>query len=75
MLRRLDHHNIVRYLGSVIEGSSLYIFLDYVSGGSITALIKNFGRFGEPLMRHFTSQVRVRVCLYIAESCSSGGHS
>jgi serine/threonine protein kinase len=34
-----------------VEDNTLYIFLEYVSGGSITQLIQKFGLFNEQVRR------------------------
>lgn len=58
LMKDLDHPHIVRYLGADIEGSdSLYIFLEYVPGGSIARLVAQFGVFQEPLIRRYTHQI------------------
>jgi serine/threonine protein kinase len=36
---------------------SLYVFLEYVSGGSIHSMLERFGRFSEPLVRLYTRQL------------------
>lgn len=36
---------------------SLYVFLEYVSGGSIHSMLERFGRFSEPLVRVYTRQL------------------
>jgi mitogen-activated protein kinase kinase kinase len=35
----------------------LNIFLEYVPGGSVTALLRNYGAFEEALCRHFVRQI------------------
>ena len=47
-MRSLEHPNIVRYLGAdvVDEKGELHIFQEWVPGGSITDLLKQYaGRF------------------------------
>jgi hypothetical protein len=43
LLRSFRHANIVRYIGTEINPSALSIFLEYVPGGSLKALIDKFG--------------------------------
>ncbi|KAK9360128.1 kinase-like domain-containing protein [Lipomyces starkeyi] len=57
LLRDLHHENIVQYLGSNSDGQYLNIFLEYVPGGSVAALLNNYGPFEEPLIRTFVRQI------------------
>ncbi|OLL21636.1 Protein kinase byr2 [Neolecta irregularis DAH-3] len=57
LLRELQHENIVQYLGSNSDDTHLNIFLEYVPGGSVTALLNNYGAFEEPLIRNFVRQI------------------
>ncbi|KAI8146131.1 hypothetical protein BJV82DRAFT_406469 [Fennellomyces sp. T-0311] len=59
MLRDLDHDNIVQYLGYGRDDDEgvVNIFLEYVSGGSISSRLALHGAFEEPLVRHFTRQI------------------
>ncbi|EIN07318.1 Pkinase-domain-containing protein [Punctularia strigosozonata HHB-11173 SS5] len=57
LLKNLQHENIVQYLSSSTDDEYLNIFLEYVPGGSITALLRNYGAFEEPLVRNFVRQI------------------
>ena len=57
LLKTLQHENIVQYLDSFADGTHLNIFLEYVPGGSIVALLRNYGAFEEPLVRNFVRQI------------------
>lgn len=57
MLRDLDHDNIVQYLGYGRDNDVVNIFLEYVSGGSISSRLSLQGAFEEPLVRYFTRQI------------------
>ncbi|RWW69600.1 hypothetical protein BHE74_00022786 [Ensete ventricosum] len=46
----IDHHY------RCIE-DKLYIYLEYVSGGSIHKLLQEYGQFGEPAIRSYTQQI------------------
>jgi serine/threonine protein kinase len=35
----------------------LYIYLEYVSGGSIHKLLQEYGQLGEPAIRSYTQQI------------------
>eukprot|EP00798_Chlamydomonas_sp_ICE-L_P022851 gene22851-30025_t len=57
LLSQLNHANIVRYIGTKREGASLFIFLEYVAGGSISSLITRFGPLEEDVIRVYTRQL------------------
>ncbi|SCU83144.1 LADA_0C09802g1_1 [Lachancea dasiensis] len=56
-LKNLDHTNIVQYLGFEDKNHVYSLFLEYVAGGSVGALIRHFGRFDEKLVRFLAVQV------------------
>ncbi|KAG6383339.1 hypothetical protein SASPL_156928 [Salvia splendens] len=51
LLSRLRHPNIVQYYGSETVGDKLYIYLEYVSGGSIHKILQDYGKLGESAIR------------------------
>jgi len=57
LLRSLSHPHIVRYLGSSSDDANLNIFLEYVSGGSISKMLKDYGVFNEPIIIKFVYQI------------------
>ncbi|KAG4302523.1 hypothetical protein PCK1_001107 [Pneumocystis canis] len=57
LLKELHHENIVQYLGSSMDETHLTFFLEYVPGGSVTALLNSYGAFEEPLIRNFVRQI------------------
>ncbi|KAJ7004101.1 mitogen-activated protein kinase kinase kinase YODA isoform X1 [Populus alba x Populus x berolinensis] len=57
LLSRLHHPNIVQYYGSETVDDKLYIYLEYVSGGSIYKLLQEYGQFGEKAIRSYTQQI------------------
>jgi serine/threonine protein kinase/WD40 repeat protein len=57
LLRNLRHPNIVRYIGTELTNSALSIFLEYVPGGSLKALIDKFGALEESVARSYTRQL------------------
>ncbi|GJN02886.1 hypothetical protein PR202_ga20277 [Eleusine coracana subsp. coracana] len=57
MLRQLSHPNIVQYYGSELTDEALSIYLEYVSGGSIHKLLREYGPFKEPVIRNYTGQI------------------
>ncbi|CBZ24994.1 putative protein kinase [Leishmania mexicana MHOM/GT/2001/U1103] len=48
LLKQLNHPNIVRYLNDEVVDGTLRIYMDYVSGGSVTAALRSYGSFEEP---------------------------
>ncbi|XP_022873984.1 mitogen-activated protein kinase kinase kinase YODA, partial [Olea europaea var. sylvestris] len=57
LLSRLRHPNIVQYYGSETVDDKLYIYLEYVSGGSIHKLLQEYGILGESAIRSYTQQI------------------
>ncbi|KZV90232.1 Pkinase-domain-containing protein [Exidia glandulosa HHB12029] len=57
LLKDLQHENIVQYLDSSMDDQYLNIFLEYVPGGSVAALLNNYGAFEEALVRNFVRQI------------------
>lgn len=53
-----DSRHIVRYCGTDRGLKHLYIFLEYVPGGSIASMLQQFGVFREDLVRRFMHQVQ-----------------
>ncbi|MED6191452.1 hypothetical protein PIB30_000552 [Stylosanthes scabra] len=57
LLSQLQHPNIVRYYGSETVEDKLYIYLEYVAGGSIYKLLREYGQLGENAIRNYTRQI------------------
>ena len=57
LLRDLQHPNIVQYLGSNSDEEHFNIFLEYVPGGSVAAMLNSYGQLKEPLIRNFVRQI------------------
>ncbi|GAA5871422.1 hypothetical protein JCM8547_002661 [Rhodosporidiobolus lusitaniae] len=57
LLKCLHHPNIVQYRGYARTDSALYIVLEYCENGSLSAIIKKFGRIPEQLVGLYTLQV------------------
>ncbi|KAI3693633.1 hypothetical protein L1987_76581 [Smallanthus sonchifolius] len=57
LLSRLRHPNIVQYYGSETVDDKLYIYLEYVSGGSIHKILQEYGQLGEIAIRSYTHQI------------------
>ncbi|EKF27651.1 protein kinase, putative [Trypanosoma cruzi marinkellei] len=56
-LTYLTHHRIVQCLGVKKIPRGICIVLEYVAGGTLQDLIKNFGSFNENVIRLYTLQV------------------
>ncbi|KAH0448143.1 hypothetical protein IEQ34_021943 [Dendrobium chrysotoxum] len=56
-LNQLSHKNIVQCYGSELADDRFSVYLEYVSGGSIYALLQQFGSLGEPLIKNYTAQI------------------
>ncbi|KAL1954682.1 hypothetical protein VTO42DRAFT_834 [Malbranchea cinnamomea] len=57
LLQGLHHPNIVQYLGTSTDDQYLNIFLEYVPGGSIATMLRQYNTFQEPLIRNFVRQI------------------
>ncbi|CDW77523.1 protein kinase domain containing protein [Stylonychia lemnae] len=58
LLKNLKHKNIINYLDScIINDTDVNIYMEYMPGGSISSLIKEFGSMDENAIRHFTRQL------------------
>ncbi|KAI4330835.1 hypothetical protein MLD38_029080 [Melastoma candidum] len=57
LLSQLQHPNIVQYYGSETVDDTLYIYLEYVSVGSIHRLLQEYGQLGELAIRSYTQQI------------------
>ena len=57
ILKQLKHENIVTYIGTQKNKNKLLIFLEYLSGGSISSLLKRYGKLNERIIRLYTFQI------------------
>lgn len=59
LMSSLQHSHIVRYLGTqaVPEEDVLYIFTDWVPGGSLASMLRKFGCLPEPVIAKYTRQI------------------
>ncbi|CBN74341.1 MEKK/MAPK-like [Ectocarpus siliculosus] len=57
MLRDNRHENIVKSYGSSIKGNTMFIFLEYMPGGSVRGLLDRFGGFEEHISVLYTEQL------------------
>ncbi|KAG8881098.1 ATP binding [Tulasnella sp. 332] len=59
LLKELSHEYIVQYLDSSMDDAHLNIFLEYVPGGSVATLLRNYGAFEEALVRNWVRQILI----------------
>ncbi|CAD8120205.1 unnamed protein product [Paramecium sonneborni] len=57
VLSKLEHPNIVKYLGMEQNQTHINLFLEHVSGGSIKSLLERYGQFPENLVQQYTKQI------------------
>lgn len=57
LLRQLDHPNIVKCLGEDHDDRTLRIYMEYVTGGSISSILRIFGPLSEKQASIFTRQM------------------
>lgn len=55
--QKLEHENIVSYLGAKQDNDDIYIYMEYMPGGSISSMLSQYGSFDEKVIRKFTKQV------------------
>ncbi|XP_076934907.1 uncharacterized protein LOC143601361 [Bidens hawaiensis] len=56
-LSRLQHPNIAQYYGFDTADDKLYIYLEFVGGGSIYKILREHGVFDECIIRNYTRQI------------------
>lgn len=57
LLKNLRHANIVKYIGYFRTKEYLHIILEFVESGSLQGILKKFGKFPEPLVVVYMTQV------------------
>lgn len=58
ILSKLNHKNIVKYIGAVkTKDNCLQIILEYCIGGSIAKIVEQYKSLNESLIRKFTKQI------------------
>ena len=57
LMKGLNHINIVRYFGTEVDFDTLTIFMEYVPGGSLAAMLRRFGPFNAKLVSVYTTQL------------------
>ncbi|KAJ3226664.1 hypothetical protein HK099_004408 [Clydaea vesicula] len=59
LLKELEHEYIVRYMGFEIKDLNFNVFLEYVSGGSVSSLLGKVIKFDDSLTRSISYQILV----------------
>ena len=57
LMKSFHHVNIVRYLGCELQKDTLYVFQEWVPGGSLTSLLEKFGSFPTPVIQSYLFQI------------------
>eukprot|EP01130_Rhizamoeba_saxonica_P014269 TRINITY_DN6222_c0_g1_i1.p1 TRINITY_DN6222_c0_g1~~TRINITY_DN6222_c0_g1_i1.p1 ORF type:complete len:728 (-),score=178.16 TRINITY_DN6222_c0_g1_i1:73-2256(-) len=58
IMRNLDSHpNIVKYLGYSFEPKHIYIFMEYIPGGSLASLMSKYGPLSEHVVCVYSKQI------------------
>ncbi|CAK8692528.1 unnamed protein product [Clavelina lepadiformis] len=57
ILKDMRHPNIVSFIGTNLDGNVVSIFMEFLTGGSISGILRNFGQLHEPVFKRYTRQV------------------
>ena len=57
LMKALDHPNVVKYLHAQRKDTDLYIYMEYLSGGSLASVLSKFQTLGEKVVRIYMRQV------------------
>jgi len=57
MYQYLDHPNIIKFLGSEVIKDTLFIYLEYIPGGSIKYLLNKYGTFNCKIIKIYLKQI------------------
>lgn len=59
LLRQLSHPNIVKHLQTDVSeaGDSVHVLMEYVSGGSLKAIVKKYASLDELIIKRYSEQV------------------
>uniref|UniRef100_A0A1I8H7U3 Protein kinase domain-containing protein n=1 Tax=Macrostomum lignano TaxID=282301 RepID=A0A1I8H7U3_9PLAT len=56
LMTRLRHQNLVRILGATMTRDRFCMFVEWMPGGSVSALLNRFGPFSEPVISSYIQQ-------------------
>ena len=72
LMRELEHPNIVRYLGTDVNGDerrrTLFIFCEWVAGGSLQGVVDQFGPLSHTVVSQYTRQM-LEGLRYLHDKC------
>jgi len=57
LMQDLRHPNVVAYYGTDVVDTRIYMYLEYMAGGSIARVLDQFGPLGETLMASYARQL------------------
>ncbi|KAG8929694.1 hypothetical protein FRC01_003916 [Tulasnella sp. 417] len=57
ILEKLEHSNIVQYLGFEKTKEFFSVFLEYIPGGSLGSVLRRHGKLEENIIKSFTKQI------------------
>lgn len=57
MMKDLKHPRVVTYFGHDYVGDCLYIYMEYMAGGSLASALKQFGCFEESLVLSYAKEI------------------
>ncbi|KAL6545212.1 hypothetical protein OROHE_009877 [Orobanche hederae] len=72
LLSSLKHPNIVPYYGAEAVGDILYVYYEYISGGSIYMILQEYGKLGESAIRSYTQQILAGIAYLHSKSITHG---
>ena len=67
VMKKLNHTNIVKYIGAYRNEDSLNIVMEYIAAGSVARLINRYGRLPEPVVRVYARDT-VRGLAYLHQN-------
>eukprot|EP00756_Hemistasia_phaeocysticola_P022561 Hpha_TRINITY_DN15843_c0_g1::TRINITY_DN15843_c0_g1_i1::g.187583::m.187583 len=67
ILEKLRHDNIVTYVSSAVVGRWVVLCMEYVPGGSLDSVMRNFGGLGLSSVRRYTKEI-VRGMAFLHEA-------
>ncbi|XP_065051113.1 uncharacterized protein LOC135680839 [Rhopilema esculentum] len=57
MLRSLTHRYIVKFIGTTLEENLFNIFMEFIPGGSLDVVLRQFGPLPEKVFQRYTRQI------------------